>query len=531
MVGSGATRAVRASDLTEAGAPVASRRAGLRVWHRDIRLALALVVLASVLEIGVAFSGPSAMTLQLGPRNGSILPPWFLPTRMFYLDDRSATIALWASVAVGALGMVVALRALAEGWVPRHFRRLVGLGVALNIMTALVPPVTSADVLMYAAYGRLMRKGIDPYSITPAEISRMEYDAVIRWIERPWTDTPSVYGPVASFTQWLANVLGGDSMHNIVSWLQLFCVVPLVLIGLLAIWLCRREPHARARALMLTLLNPLMIWAVVAGAHNEALGVMFAMAAFTQVRRRPLVAGLLIGLAGGVKVSLVFYGLAVLWAYRRRWRDALRYCAGAAVPIVVGYGLHPAALLAAKRNTGYISTGSWADNVWLNLKDIIGVGPTKVLVTVLSLVGLVVVVAILGRVLPWRPIPGLPPGADPRRDPLTVAARTSVVLCTAWLVTSPYTLSWYDLITWAPLALLGASMLDAMMVWRGAWLSEAFVTGRDLDYPHDIAHMGRIWQLNSPLAQYLVLAVIAGWGGAWVHRRHQLRAATRDDLS
>ena len=59
---------------------------------------------------------------------------------------------------------------------------------------------------------------------------------------------------------------------------------------------------------------------------------------------------------------------------------------------------------------------------------------------------------------------------------------TAVILCTAWLVTSPYTLSWYDLIAWAPLALLRPTRLDGLMVLRGAALSVAYVTGRTVGF-------------------------------------------------
>ena len=81
---------------------------------------------------------------------------------------------------------------------------------------------------MYAAYGRLQVTGRNPYTITPAEIFRSQYDPVLRWTERPWTDTPSVYGPITSFTQWLSNVLGGTNMHDIVFWLQMFSVLPFI---------------------------------------------------------------------------------------------------------------------------------------------------------------------------------------------------------------------------------------------------------------------------------------------------------------
>ncbi|MGL5406820.1 MAG: glycosyltransferase family 87 protein [Propionibacteriaceae bacterium] len=494
------------------------------LWLRESRprLGLGLIVVASLLTWCVAFCGPTVMTLQLGPRHGSVLPPWYLPTALFFLDDRSATVLLWLAVILGALGLSFCLHAINQGWLPK-IKLLVKFGVGLHIVTALVPPVTSADVLMYAAYGRLQSKGIDPYSVTPAEIYRMQYDEVMRWLERPWTDTPSVYGPIAGFTQWLANVLGGTSIHDIVFWLQFFCVVPLIVIGLIAVSLTRGDSKAQTRALLLTLLNPLMIWAVVAGAHNEALGVCFAMAALTQVRRRPLVAGLWIGLAGGVKVSLVFYGIALLWAYRRSWVAAIQFCVGAVIPVACCYAVHPQALFAARRNTGYISTGSWANGVWIALNQLLGDSLTRTFITIISLVMMVAVAWILWRVLPWRAVVGCATGA--RYDVLTDASRMAVVLCTAWLVTSPYTLSWYDLITWAPLALLAASRLDYVMIWRGVWLSVAFVTGRALAYPSDIAWISRMVQGGSTIAQYGVLVAIFWWG--YSIRKDRVSRATR----
>lgn len=35
--------------------------------------------------------------------------------------------------------------------------------------------MTSADVLMHAAYGRLAKLGFDPYVVSPAEVFRMQW--------------------------------------------------------------------------------------------------------------------------------------------------------------------------------------------------------------------------------------------------------------------------------------------------------------------------------------------------------------------
>ena len=135
---------------------------------------------------------------------------------------------------------------MADGWKPRP-RKLFALGSILSLLTICVPPMTSADVLMYAAYGRLQAIGRDPYEITPAEVFRGQFDPVLRWTERPWQDTPSVYGPITSWTQLVANKLGGENMHDIVFWLQVFSVVPFILACAGVFMLAHGDPADRAR--------------------------------------------------------------------------------------------------------------------------------------------------------------------------------------------------------------------------------------------------------------------------------------------
>ncbi|HEX3199360.1 MAG TPA: polyprenol phosphomannose-dependent alpha 1,6 mannosyltransferase MptB, partial [Propionibacteriaceae bacterium] len=269
------------------------------IWHRNHRFALFGIVGATALTLLVGFLGPSAVTLTLGPRH-SYLPPWYLPANVIQPDEWFVSILVWFAIALGALGLWVGLRAMADGWKPKP-RKIFALGSVLSLLTICVPPMTSADVLMYAAYGRLQAIGRDPYEITPAEVFRGQFDPVLRWTERPWQDTPSVYGPITSWTQLLANKLGGENMHDIVFWLQVFSVVPFILACAGVIMLAHGDPRRQGRAALLTIANPLLIWAVVAGAHNEALAVMFAVAGLLFMRKNPFVAGLGIGLAGCAK--------------------------------------------------------------------------------------------------------------------------------------------------------------------------------------------------------------------------------------
>lgn len=492
-------------------------------WTRNPRLGVGLIIASALVTILIAFTGPSPVALTLGPR-ASLLPPWYLPVSMSGLSEWVVVPLLWLGLAVGALGMWIAWRAVGEGWRPNN-RKLFALGAGLSTLTALVPPLTSADVLMYAAYGRLQILGLNPYDITPATIFREQFDPVLIWTERPWQDTPSVYGPVASASQWLAAWLGGPNMHDIVFWLQMLALIPFLVIGALVVKLAHDDHLVQTRAVLFTVLNPIMIWSVVAGAHNEAFTMVFAVVGLWFLRKRPFVAGLGIGLAGTIKVSLVFYGIAMAWGYRRDWRKLVGLVLGATVPLAIAYGLWvPRALFAAGRNTGYISAGSWAPPFFTALSWVM---PDYIARSIIGWVGWASMVAIawmLSRVLPWAPVPGADPSVDPMEEPLTVAVRTAAILTASWLVTSPYTLSWYDLTTWVPLALLAASRLDVLMMWRGLWLSVAYVTGRSVQFSD--AMQATAYVVRDVLcsgAQIVVIVVIVRW---WWREGHPLPSLT-----
>jgi alpha-1,6-mannosyltransferase len=251
----------------------------------------------------------------------------------------------------------------------------------------------------------------------------------------------------------------------------------------------------------------------VAGAHNEALSVMFAVAGLLFMRKNPFVAGLGIGLAGCAKLSIGLWGLAMLWAYRREPKKAVLLCAGTAIPMGLAYVVwQPSAFFQVLRNGGYVSVGSWANPVFRFL-DLFMTGLTaKIVVGVISYAGLIVIAWMLSRTVPWTAVPGLGKGADLRNDPLTIALRTSLVLSVAWLITSMYTLSWYDLIAWVPLAVLATCKLDRIMLMRGALLSLAYVPGRAIEYGAALDFTAaRIRDTVSPIVQLAVLLAVVLW--------------------
>jgi hypothetical protein len=231
------------------------------------------------------------------------------------------------------------------------------------------------------------------------------------------------------------------------------------------------------------------------------------------MRKNPFLAGIGIGLAGCAKLSIGIWGLAMLWAYRREPKKALLLCLGTAIPMGLAYVLWaPTAFFQVLRNGSYVSVGSWANPVFRFLDLFLDATMAKIVVGVIAYAGLFVIAWMLSKVVPWTAVPGLPKGADLQKDPLTIAVRTSLVLSVAWLVTSMYTLSWYDLIAWIPLAVLAASKLDKIMLLRIAPLSLAYVPGRAIEYGASLDFTaGRIRDTISPIIQMLVLLAIVLW--------------------
>ncbi|HSU34935.1 MAG TPA: hypothetical protein VLJ88_04685, partial [Propionibacteriaceae bacterium] len=184
-----------------------------------------------------------------------------------------------------------------------------------------------------------------------------------------------------------------------------------------------------------------------------------------------------------------------------------------AIPMTLAYVVwQPNAFFQVLRNGGYVSVGSWANPVFRFLDLFMTGTNAKIVVGIISYVGLIVIAWMLSRTVPWTAAPGLAKGADLRQDPLTIALRTALVLSVAWLITSMYTLSWYDLIAWVPLAVLAASKLDRIMLMRIAPLSLAYVPGRAIDVgPALDLTATRMRDTISPIVQFAVLLAVVLW--------------------
>ena len=225
----------------------------------------------------VAVAGPSVMEPALPGRPGQ--PPWSFG---LHPSPYLAVGLTAAALAAGTLGLVLVLRAIRGGWsVPARAVLVAGLLAAVAL--TLVPPFGSSDHLSYAAYGRMLVTGHNPYTTTPAQLAALG-DPVARAVQ-DWSRSPSVYGPLATAIQALASLAGGTSVRLTVFVLGLANLAAFAGTALLLHRMTRRNPVWQLRAAFLWAANPLLLQVLVAGAHVDSQAVVFGVAAVAVMSR------------------------------------------------------------------------------------------------------------------------------------------------------------------------------------------------------------------------------------------------------
>ena len=223
------------------------------------RAALALTALSIAATAATALAGPSAMEPALPGRPGQ--PPWDVGLHL----PPYATVSLAAAaLAAGTAGLGLCLHALRRGWTVSP-RAVLTAGLIAAAVITLAPPFGSSDQLSYAAYGRMVITGHNPYLTTPAALARLG-DPVARAVQ-DWRGSPSVYGSLATGGQALASWIGGDSARLTVFILSLLGLAAFAATGLLLHLLTRGSRERQLRAGLLWTLNPLLLQVLVAGAH------------------------------------------------------------------------------------------------------------------------------------------------------------------------------------------------------------------------------------------------------------------------
>lgn len=257
------TRAAPATGKTgpTSRKPPASRR-GLREQARIARI----LGLTGALLMGISALGSGAFPVP-NPLHG---------LRVIGLPARNVTLAIAVTYA-GLLMVVTAWLWIARMLTARgakhpapERRELTRTALMWGIPLAVAPPMFSKDIYSYLAQSATLARGIDPYTIGPAQALGID-DPLTGGVPTIWRDTPAPYGPLFLGLGRIITALSGE---NVV--LGIFEHRVLALIGVaVLVWVL---PRLAARfdldaglVLWLGAANPLVLFHLVSGIHNESL--------------------------------------------------------------------------------------------------------------------------------------------------------------------------------------------------------------------------------------------------------------------
>src|SRR5664280_823589 len=176
-----------------------------------------------------------------------------------------------------------------------------------------IAPLFSRDAYSYAAQGEMVSHHMNPYLYGPFELGNNAYTAPV---DPLWGNAPAPYGPM--FLQ-LDGFFARITFHNELATIVLLRL--LAFAGVLLIAACvprRARLYHRDGAELFTLmvLNPVTIFHLIGGGHNDALMVGLLVAGLTMAKeKRPIVGILLCALATAVKAPAALGILYIGWSW------------------------------------------------------------------------------------------------------------------------------------------------------------------------------------------------------------------------
>jgi hypothetical protein len=222
--------------------------------------------------------------------------------------------SFFALLALAAVGYLATVSLVANGLRPsgRTLLACAALALLWRIPMVLAPPEPAADLRRYVWDARLVRAGLNPYSVVPAD----PVDAHLRTPES-WPlnnpDVPSPYPPGAQLFFLAATTFGESARALKVA--ALLCDALLAFV----VWRSLVAAGGNPGWVLAYLWSPLVSLEVARHGHVDVVGALLvAVAAFALGRRRALVGTITFAFSVAVKpLSVVL--VPILWRRVSRW--------------------------------------------------------------------------------------------------------------------------------------------------------------------------------------------------------------------
>jgi hypothetical protein len=312
---------------------------------------------------------------------------------------------------VGVVAVYVGMFLMIRAWVAvarltrRHpgtpIRRLVPVFVVWLLPLLVVAPLFSHDVFSYVGQGEQVSRGINPYLYPPYDLGQGA-NQFASLVDSLWARATSPYGPVFLGTAGQILSLVNHNELAAVLGFRVLAVFGVVLVAIFTPRLARSYGRDGAQAFVLVALNPLILFHLVAGEHNDALMMGLLVAGLSLARERHRLSGVVLcTLAGLVKAPALIGVVYVGWDWAGvglPWRARLRPTAKAlavsgATMVAVTYavGLGWGWVLAVK-NQGTVT--SWMDpatgigELITRLVNAVGLGEHASIINIVHGIGL-----------------------------------------------------------------------------------------------------------------------------------------------
>lgn len=217
-------------------------------------------------------------------------------------------------------------------------------------------PFMSRDIYSYLMQGALLGKGFDPYTQGAA----FNPGPYLVEVSPDWRNTTTPYGPLHL---WIGKIITSIVGDNITAGLFLYKLVSLAGFAVLVYAVPRIASHLGASpsfALWIGVLNPLMVFHLVGGMHNEAVMVSLTCLGILLALRGRILGGIaVIAVAMSLKATAAFVLPFVVWyAVARREgtkNKALAFLGYGAAGAVITVAILWAITWASGSNFGWIA--------------------------------------------------------------------------------------------------------------------------------------------------------------------------------
>jgi hypothetical protein len=238
-------------------------------------------------------------------------------------------------------------------------RRVVLVVVIWAVPLLLAPPLFSRDVYTYAAQGEMVSHNINPYSYGPSVLGATPFNEMADTV---WSNTESPYGPTFLTVDGLIDQASGHQILADLVLLRLVELAGLALIVAATPTLARSLGRDPAHAVLLGAGSPLVLLALIAGDHNDALMIGLLMAGLAVAQRFGTIPGVILcALAAGVKSPAALGVLFLGWVWAGPGASTRRRLAHTAVAGIIAMATIEVMALISGTGWGWIRTSTTAD--------------------------------------------------------------------------------------------------------------------------------------------------------------------------